>query len=269
MNILVTGAKGFAGRNIVENLKTIRDGKDRTRPDLRIDALYEYDLGNTPEELDAAFCPNTRAMFGESIAKAGKAFREATGGMELEGMGELEYYVIATKEDEYLPADQRGYHASQPFCKFEEFRVEAMKLIAECGGLIKYGHSEVGNFTVGDTMYEQNEIEFLPTTLEDYRGQGRKRHAHPHPHRQGRQEYVRRRQRPHRSGSQGHSWHTRPRWFAHRLRRHQPYILFPSGAPSGGSHQHLLGRPQPLGHGACASRLEQGQRQYDGALQPA
>ena len=89
-----------------------------------------------------------------TLAKAGRAFRETTSGMEFEVMGELEYYVIADK-------------ASRPFCKFEDFRIEAMKLIAESGGLIKYGHSEVGNFTVGDTMYEQNEIEFLPTTLED------------------------------------------------------------------------------------------------------
>ena len=102
-----------------------------------------------------------------TLAKAGRAFREATGGMEFEVMGELEYYVIAEKEDEYLPADQRGYHASRPFCKYESFRTEAMRLIAQSGGLIKYGHSEVGNFTVGDLMYEQNEIEFLPTTLED------------------------------------------------------------------------------------------------------
>ena len=102
-----------------------------------------------------------------TLAKAGDAFRKATDGMEFEVMGELEYYAIAPKEDEYMPADQRGYHASRPFCKFEDFRTEAMKLIAECGGLIKYGHSEVGNFTVGDTMYEQNEIEFLPTKLED------------------------------------------------------------------------------------------------------
>ena len=102
-----------------------------------------------------------------TLAKAGKAFRETTGGMEVEVMGELEYYVIAPKEEQYLTADQRGYHASSPFCKFENFRTEAMKLIAESGGLIKYGHSEVGNFCVGDTMYEQNEIEFLPTTLED------------------------------------------------------------------------------------------------------
>ena len=102
-----------------------------------------------------------------TLAKAGDAFRKATGGMEFEVMGELEYYVIAPKEEAYMPADQRGYHASMPFCKFEEFRTQAMKLIAECGGLIKYGHSEVGNFAVGDTMYEQNEIEFLPTRLED------------------------------------------------------------------------------------------------------
>ena len=102
-----------------------------------------------------------------TLAKAGRAFREATGGMEFEVMGELEYYVIAPKDESFLPADQKGYHASRPFCKFENYRTEAMQLIAQCGGLIKYGHSEVGNFTVGDTMYEQNEIEFLPTTLED------------------------------------------------------------------------------------------------------
>ena len=93
-----------------------------------------------------------------TLQKADRAFREATGGMEFEVMGELEYYVIAPKEEDYLTADQRGYHASTPFCKFEDFRTQAMKMIAECGGLIKYGHSEVGNFCVGDTMYEQNEI---------------------------------------------------------------------------------------------------------------
>ena len=102
-----------------------------------------------------------------TLHKAGQAFREATGGMEFEVMGELEYYVVAPKEDLFLAADQRGYHASRPFCKFEDYRINAMKLIAECGGLIKYGHSEVGNFSVGETMYEQNEIEFLPTYLED------------------------------------------------------------------------------------------------------
>lgn len=55
MNVLVTGAKGFAGRNIVENLKCIRDGKNKTRPNLKIDEIYEYDLENTPEDLEV-FC---------------------------------------------------------------------------------------------------------------------------------------------------------------------------------------------------------------------
>ncbi len=55
MNILVTGARGFAGRNIVENLKCLRDGKNRTRPHLKIEEIFEYDLENTTEELEV-FC---------------------------------------------------------------------------------------------------------------------------------------------------------------------------------------------------------------------
>ena len=52
MNILITGAKGFVGRNLVENLKTIADGRNKTRPNLHIDAIYEYDIDNTFEQLD-------------------------------------------------------------------------------------------------------------------------------------------------------------------------------------------------------------------------
>lgn len=62
MNILVTGAKGFVGRNLVENLKNIRDGKNRTRPNLTVDEIYEYDLGNTTEQLDT-YCHNTDFVF--------------------------------------------------------------------------------------------------------------------------------------------------------------------------------------------------------------
>lgn len=52
MNILVTGAAGFVGRNLVENLKNIRDGKNRTRPNLSIGEIYEYDLTSTGEQLE-------------------------------------------------------------------------------------------------------------------------------------------------------------------------------------------------------------------------
>ena len=51
MNILVTGAKGFVGKNLVENLKCIRDGKNTTRPELKIDEIFEYDLESSKEQL--------------------------------------------------------------------------------------------------------------------------------------------------------------------------------------------------------------------------
>ena len=62
MNILVTGSSGFVGRNLVENLKNIRDGKDRTRPSIKIDAIYEYDVQNTRGELDM-FCASADFVF--------------------------------------------------------------------------------------------------------------------------------------------------------------------------------------------------------------
>ena len=54
MNILITGAKGFVGKNLTEALKNIRDGKDKTRPDLKIEEIYLYDIDSTKEELEAA-----------------------------------------------------------------------------------------------------------------------------------------------------------------------------------------------------------------------
>lgn len=52
MKILITGAKGFVGKNLCAALKNIRDNKDRRFPDLKIDVIFEYDLDSTPEELD-------------------------------------------------------------------------------------------------------------------------------------------------------------------------------------------------------------------------
>ena len=100
------------------------------------------------------------------LHKAHEAFKAATG-LKMEAMGELEYYVIADEEELYKVADQRGYHESAPFNKFTDFRVECMRLITAAGGMIKYGHSEVGNFTQDGKIYEQNEIEFTPVDIEE------------------------------------------------------------------------------------------------------
>ncbi len=62
MKILVTGAAGFVGRNLVENLKNIRDGKNRTRPNLVIEEIFEYDLNSTEEELEK-YCKEADFVF--------------------------------------------------------------------------------------------------------------------------------------------------------------------------------------------------------------
>ena len=62
MNILVTGAKGMVGTALVNNLKNLRDGKNRTRPQLSIEEIFEYDLNSTPEELDR-FCREADFVF--------------------------------------------------------------------------------------------------------------------------------------------------------------------------------------------------------------
>ena len=100
------------------------------------------------------------------LKKAHQSFKDITG-MTFQAMGELEYYVIFERENLFKAVDQKGYHESTPFTKWSELRTEAMMAIAQAGGKIKYGHSEVGNFTVGNTEYEQNEIEFWPVNVED------------------------------------------------------------------------------------------------------
>ena len=62
MNILVTGAKGMVGTALCNNLRNIRDNKNRTRPNLHIEEIYEYDLNSTPEELDE-YCEKADFVF--------------------------------------------------------------------------------------------------------------------------------------------------------------------------------------------------------------
>lgn len=62
MNILVTGSKGMVGTALVNNLRNIRDNKNRTRPNIKVDEIYEYDLGSTAEELDE-YCRKADFIF--------------------------------------------------------------------------------------------------------------------------------------------------------------------------------------------------------------
>ena len=62
MNILVTGAKGMVGTALCNNLKNIRDGKNKTRPALNIEEIFEYDLNSTLEELDE-YCQKADFVF--------------------------------------------------------------------------------------------------------------------------------------------------------------------------------------------------------------
>lgn len=62
MNILVTGAKGMVGTALVANLNNIKENKNRTRPTLQIDEIYEYDLDSTREELEA-YCQKADFVF--------------------------------------------------------------------------------------------------------------------------------------------------------------------------------------------------------------
>lgn len=99
------------------------------------------------------------------IHNAHESLKKSTG-YSMEAMGELEYYVIADKEGIYPTDAQKGYHEAPPFSKWEQLRCEAMHAIAQAGGQVKYGHSEVGNINQGDLEMEQNEIEFQPVPLE-------------------------------------------------------------------------------------------------------
>ena len=83
MKILVTGARGFVGRNLVENLKAIRDGKNRTRPGLVIDEICEYGRENSPEDLQR-FCRDCDFVFhlaGVNRPKDPKEFMEGNFGL--------------------------------------------------------------------------------------------------------------------------------------------------------------------------------------------
>ena len=82
MNILVTGAKGMVGTALVNNLKNIRDNKNRTRPNIKIDEIYEYDIDSTIDELNE-YCKKCNFVFnlaGVNRPKDTKEFMEGNFG---------------------------------------------------------------------------------------------------------------------------------------------------------------------------------------------
>lgn len=94
MKILVTGSKGFVGKNLVENLKNIKSGKNRTRPDLHIDDIFEYDMDTSPDMLDK-FCKSCDFVFnlaGINRPKDQSEFMEGNFGFALQLLDTLKRY---------------------------------------------------------------------------------------------------------------------------------------------------------------------------------
>ncbi len=100
------------------------------------------------------------------VQNAHKKLKEKTG-YTFEALGELEYYLFSEVDEHFPIVEQKGYHESHPFSKWEAIRQEAMIILAEMGCNIKYGHAEVGNIIHNGVQMVQHEIEFLPMPVED------------------------------------------------------------------------------------------------------
>jgi len=94
MKILVTGAKGFVGKNLCASLKNIKDGKDKTRPNLKIDEIFEYDIDNSQKELES-FCKNADFVFnlaGVNRPKTAEEFMQGNFGFASNLLDSLKKY---------------------------------------------------------------------------------------------------------------------------------------------------------------------------------
>lgn len=94
MKVLVTGAKGFVGKNLVCALNNLKDGKDRTRPNIKIDEVYEYDIDSNISELDE-YCKNSDFVFnlaGVNRPKDPEEFKKGNFGFASTLLGTLKKY---------------------------------------------------------------------------------------------------------------------------------------------------------------------------------
>lgn len=94
MKVLVTGAKGFVGRNLCCALNNLKEGKDRTRPQLTISEVFEYDINSSSEELDK-YCQEAEFVFnlaGVNRPKESSEFMEGNFGFATTLLGKLKHY---------------------------------------------------------------------------------------------------------------------------------------------------------------------------------
>ena len=118
-----------------------------------------------------------------TLLKARDAFRRRTG-MDFEAMGELEFYVCAPEDDAlamYPATDQKGYHESAPFAKFNDFRTDCMHRIRR-----RPAHAR----EVDNTQHRRGVRAGRELRPEDHGGQGRLRLAYTHAYHEGRQEHA-------------------------------------------------------------------------------
>jgi glutamine synthetase len=109
------------------------------------------------------------------LARAAAMFRQATG-LELNALGELEFFLLTNPADRSYPVEaHRGYHASAPFTKSGPILHEMVRHISRVTGAVKYAHAENGFIDavrsdlpeIAGRLAEQLEIEYLPRPIED------------------------------------------------------------------------------------------------------
>jgi len=123
----------------------------------------------TKEGAPAPFTPDS------ILARAAALFRK-TSGLELNALGELEFFLLTSPGDRSYPVEaHRGYHGSAPFTKSGPILHEMVAHIARVTGAVKYAHAENGFIDgirselpeIAGRLAEQLEIEFLPRPIED------------------------------------------------------------------------------------------------------